>query len=406
MFNTEHFPAGSFVMMEGKLSEHFYIIKSGKVQITNQVKIATENSNAQAVLGPGDFFGVISCMSGHTEIETVVALENVSLICVKRANFGILIQKNPSVAMKIIRFFSNQLRDFNNAITNLTFKDNITPTPSHLFNIGKFYMQKKSYNHAVYVFQKFIKHYPYDHNVSNAKQELDAMNAPHALPEDASSNDQMIRAYIDNSIIFSEHEPGRELYIIKAGKVKITRITNEEILLTVLNPGDIFGEMALLDSKPRSATATAFGTVTLMAINKENFEKMVQEQPQLVTKLIQLLSERIWTSYRQLDNLMIKDEMTRIWDMLLIQVEKRRIKIDNKVSFSFDFGAKELMNMVGIQGTQAEIRAVHILDDKNMRLENGKLFCTDIMELYKTVTFRKKQEDLEKKREKAKNQIF
>ncbi len=134
----------------------------------------------------------------------------------------------------------------------------------------------------------------------------------------------MNRVYKDNTMIFSEYEPGNELFIIQAGKVKITKIVDEEVLLAVLKPGDIFGEMALLDNKPRSASAISFGDVTLLAINKQNFETMVQQQPQLATRLIQLLSERIWTAYRQLENLMIKSEIGRIYDTLLIQVEKQK----------------------------------------------------------------------------------
>ena len=51
--------------------------------------------------------------------------------------------------------------------------------------------------------------------------------------------------------------------------------------------------MALLENKPRSASAITFGDVNLLVINKQNFEGMVQAQPQLATRLIQLLSERI-----------------------------------------------------------------------------------------------------------------
>ncbi len=114
-FKVENYLANSFVIVEGKKNaDFFYIILKGRVKLAKENPVVTEQP--YSVLGPGDFFGVVSCMSGHSRIETAVALENVSLISVERDKFGLLIQKNPTVAMKIIRFFSRKLRDFDQAI--------------------------------------------------------------------------------------------------------------------------------------------------------------------------------------------------------------------------------------------------------------------------------------------------
>ena len=105
-FKVENYIAGSFIMIEGKKNEtSFYIIRSGKVKVAKENPVLSEEPFT--VIGPGDFFGVVSCMSGHSRQESAVALENTSLICVEKDNFGLLIQKNPAVAMKIIRFFSS-----------------------------------------------------------------------------------------------------------------------------------------------------------------------------------------------------------------------------------------------------------------------------------------------------------
>ena len=136
-FKVENYLANSFIIVEGKESENFYIILKGKVKIAKENPVVAEEP--YSLLGPGDFFGVVSCMSVHAWIETAIALENVSLISVNREQFGLLIQKNPTVAMKIIRFFSKKLRDFDQAITNLTFKNVVEEDPSHLFNIGEYY---------------------------------------------------------------------------------------------------------------------------------------------------------------------------------------------------------------------------------------------------------------------------
>jgi len=203
-------------------------------------------------------------------------------------------------------------------------------------------------------------------------------------------------------MIFCESEPGFELYIIQSGQVKITKIVDEEVLLAVLKQGDIFGEMALLENKPRSASAISFGQVTVMAINKSNFESMVQAQPQLATRLIQILSERIWTAYRQLENLTIKDTTGRIYDTLLTQIEKQRLPIKPKQAFNFQFGVKELLNMIGLSQEKGEMQIIQLIDNKLFSLEAGKIVCHDIAELEKIVLFHRKKSAMERKREASK----
>jgi CRP-like cAMP-binding protein len=400
-FKVESYIEKSFITVEGKRdSNNFYIVKNGKAKVMKENPVAGEDPFS--ILGPGDFFGVISCMSGHARIETAVALTNISLISVEREQFGILIQKNPAVAMKIIRFFSKKLRDFDQAITHLTFKTTAEEDPEHLFNIGEYYLKKRIMNHATYAFQRYIQYCPTGPNRDNAIQRLKAIKAPLKAP-DSPQTAGMNRTLSDNTMVFCENEPGNELFIIQGGRVKITKIVEEEVLLAVLKPGDIFGEMALLENRPRSASAITFGDVTLLAINKANFENMVQQQPQLASRLIQLLSERIWTAYRQLENLMIKDPLGRIYDTLLIQIEKQKIRIQPKTPHNFEFGLKELFHMVGITPEKAEALSVQLLEDKHIRLEDGKIICSDMEELDKSVQFYRKKATMEKKREERKN---
>lgn len=400
-FKVENYMANSFIMIEGKKNaSNFYIIRSGKVKISKENPVLSEEP--YTILGPGDFFGVVSCMAGHARLDTAVALENVSLISVEKDMFGLLIQKNPVVAMKIIRFFSRKLRQFDSAITSLSLKTSGEEDPEHLFNIGEYYLKKRTFNHAIYAYQKYIQHCPAGYNRDKSIERLKTLKAPLKFP-DIPYRTGMNRKYPDNTMLFSESEPGNELFIIQDGKVKITKIVDEEILLAVLKPGDIFGEMALLDNKPRSASAISYGDVTVLAINKSNFEGMVQAQPQLATRLIQLLSERTWTAYRQLENLMIRNPLGRIYDTLLIQIEKQKVTIEFKKPHNFEFGSKELINMVGLSPVEGENLIVKLLEDKHIMLQEGKIISTDLSELEKTVLFFKKQTALERQREANKN---
>jgi len=400
-FKVENYMANSFVTVEGKKnSENFFIILRG------QVKISTDNPSltdeASSFLGPGDFFGVISCMSGHARTETAIAVSPLSAISVRREQFGELIQKNPAVAMKIIRFFSRKLREYDLSITQLTLKNSADETPEHLYKIGEYYLSKRIFNHAVYAFQRYLVYCPGGPNSENAINRLKQLKSPLKAPNQ-DENNKLTRTYKDNQMIFCENEYGHELYIIQVGQVKITKIVHEEILLAVLKPGDIFGEMAILENRPRSASAISFGEVTLMAVNKSNFETMVQAQPQLATKLITLLSERIWTAYRQLENLTINDVIGRAYDTLLLQIEKQKILIRPKQSHNFQFGVDELMKMIGIPKEKSNAMLAQLFDGKLITIDEGKIICTDISELEKVSQFYRKKSLMEKKREASKN---
>ncbi|GBF51179.1 cAMP-binding protein [Leptospira ryugenii] len=400
-FQMVTFPANSYIIVEGKKdANNFYIIREGKVRITRETAVVGEDPNQ--VLGPGDFFGVVAAMSQHAQIESATSLTNVSLISVSYDQFGTLIQKSTAVAMNIIRFFSMKLRQFDTTITRLSFRNAVEEDPNELFKIGEYYFQQQNMSHATFAYQSYLKHLPSGQFVPQAKLRLQTMNQPFqgAVIDYTKFN----RTYKDNEMIFCEHEPGKELFILQAGKVKISKIVNQnEVMLAVLQAGDIFGEMAILDNKPRSASAIASGDVELLAINKANFEGMVKAQPQLATRLITLLSERIWTAYKQLANLMLKDSQARIVDTLLTLSEKNRVKIAPKQAYNFEIGTKDLLKMVGLTDPKDELLIADIMkQNKFIRLDMGKIVCSDMAELEKLVQFYHKKASMENKLKKLK----
>jgi CRP-like cAMP-binding protein len=213
------------------------------------------------------------------------------------------------------------------------------------------------------------------------------------------NNEEFTRTYPKNTMIFSESQPGQELYIIQKGSVKITKIANDnENLLAVLKPGDIFGEMSLLENKPRSASAIAYEDVVLLAVNKANFERMVKTQPQIIARLTQLLAERIWFIYKQLANTQLTDPLGRLYDALLIQIEKNRVSIQPNEAFTFDFGAKELINMVGLPTNEGNAILRQLFENKKVKLIDNKIHVTDIEEVEKQAKYYRKMEKIEKAR--------
>ena len=398
--SLQTFRKGSYIIVEGKQkADYFYIIRNGKVRISKEVEIVEEVGGN--VLSPGDFFGVVSTMSSHSHIETAQALTDCALITVHREQYGLLIERNAPVAMKIIQQFSQKMRFLDEALTQITFKTTATDDISHLFKVAEYYARQSQYNQAYYAYHQYIKYAPGGENINTAKERM-AKIKPYAqvVYLDGDENN-FTRSYPKDTMIFSESQPGQELYIIQKGSVKITKIVNDnEQLLALLKPGDIFGEMSLLENKPRSASAIAHEETVLMAVNNANFNRMVASQPQIISKLTQLLSERIWFIYKQLANTQLTDPLGRLYDAMLIQLEKMRAPI-NSQAYTFDFGPQELINLVGLSKDEGNALIRKLFENTKVKVLNNKIHLTSTEEVEKQAKYYRKMERIDKSRKKG-----
>jgi CRP-like cAMP-binding protein len=107
------------------------------------------------------------------------------------------------------------------------------------------------------------------------------------------------RSYRNGAIVFSQADPGDALYGVVTGKIRISTSApgGREMFLNIMEPGDTFGEIALLDGRERTATASATAPSELIVIARDHFLELLKIEPKLVGHVIQLLCERIrWTS--------------------------------------------------------------------------------------------------------------
>ena len=90
--------------------------------------------------------------------------------------------------------------------------------------------------------------------------------------------------------IFTEGTPGSEMYVVLEGRVDI-RVCNKT--LVIAEPGEVFGEMALIDASARSATAIAIDDCTLASVNEKQFLRMVEQNPLFSLNVMQILADRL-----------------------------------------------------------------------------------------------------------------
>jgi CRP/FNR family transcriptional regulator/CRP/FNR family cyclic AMP-dependent transcriptional regulator len=128
------------------------------------------------------------------------------------------------------------------------------------------------------------------------------------------------RTFKQGEIIFHEGDPGRFLYLVKSGQVRIFingLVGSETSVILFGKPGDIFGELAVIDGLTRSASAVALGETVLYTMSRENFRDQMRHHPQLALNFMKVLSQRVRYNTRQMDSLATLDVPQRLARKLL-----------------------------------------------------------------------------------------
>jgi CRP/FNR family cyclic AMP-dependent transcriptional regulator len=103
-----------------------------------------------------------------------------------------------------------------------------------------------------------------------------------------------------DELVFDEDSKGDSMYVIKSGAVKISKkVKNQENTIAVLNPGEFFGEMALLDGLPRSAAVRATADSELFMVSLDGYQKLRKEKPHTALKLMDIIIKVLSNRLRQ-----------------------------------------------------------------------------------------------------------
>jgi CRP/FNR family cyclic AMP-dependent transcriptional regulator len=116
---------------------------------------------------------------------------------------------------------------------------------------------------------------------------------------------QFVRKHPAGTVLFREGDRGQIMYVIRTGKVCIwRRISETDVTLATLGPGEFFGEMALLEGLPRSAGATVVEEAQLIELQQDAFEMLVRKNGEIAVRLMRRLSARLREADKQIQALM------------------------------------------------------------------------------------------------------
>jgi len=173
------------------------------------------------------------------------------------------------------------------------------------------------------------------------------------MSEMLSSLEHLVRKHPAGTVLFREGDAGRTMYVIRSGKVNIVkRISDNEITLAVLGPGEFFGEMALLEGLPRSAGATVVDDALLIELEQNAFETLVRKNGEIAVRLMRRLSSRLREADRQIQALMSRSGAARA--LSLVRNIAEPPNKDGKRLLPSDLTPEALMGRVGLSGPESK----------------------------------------------------
>jgi CRP/FNR family transcriptional regulator, cyclic AMP receptor protein len=156
------------------------------------------------------------------------------------------------------------------------------------------------------------------------------------------------RAFRDGEVIFSHGDPGDALYAVVTGRIRISSGVPDgrEIFLNIMEPGDTFGEIALLDGGSRTASATAIAPSELVSMRREHFQALLEREPRVAFELLRICGQRLrWTS-GLLEDAALLDAPARLAKRLLILGELHGKRAKDGVTLRIS--QEELANFLGV----------------------------------------------------------
>ncbi len=193
---------------------------------------------------------------------------------------------------------------------------------------------------------------------------------------------QIVKNIKAGEVIFHEDDPGSSMFIIQSGKVEVSTINKKQkVVLAILGKGSIFGEMSLVDNRPRSATVTALTEVTCLEINRLLFDKKLEETPLWMQSFYAILVERLREANKKQNTLTPEDVAKQIVFLLSILLANETPDNHDRVSIPWQDSAETIAFLLNTPIEQV-VKVMNKLSltplaRGEINYEKGRLFTTD-----------------------------
>jgi len=200
-----------------------------------------------------------------------------------------------------------------------------------------------------------------------------------------------LRASMENvrlskgAVLFSEGDEGDHLYVIVEGKLKLGTSSGDgrENLLSVLGPGEMFGELSLFDPGPRTSTATAVTDVRLLSLGHDKVVPWITRHPQVALELLERLAQRLRRNYEVVGDLVFSDVPGRVAKALIDLGERFGKETNEGLYVNHDLTQEELAQLVGASRETVNKALADFAGRNWIRLDGRAVLVLDLERLSK-----------------------
>ena len=196
------------------------------------------------------------------------------------------------------------------------------------------------------------------------------------------------RKYPKDTVVLMADEEGDTLFVIIRGQVKVTSFSEsgKEVIFSILGQGDFFGDMSLLDGKPRSASVVTSEDSEICLLRRQDFNHIIEKNPGIALKLLKELTTRLRKADERIQSLALLDVSGRVAGILLqLAEESGRKTPDGGIHIRTRPTHQELANMVGTTREtvtrilkQMEARSYIILSGKSVTIPQPEMFKREL----------------------------
>jgi CRP/FNR family transcriptional regulator, cyclic AMP receptor protein len=183
-----------------------------------------------------------------------------------------------------------------------------------------------------------------------------------------------------NEPIYFANDPSTSIFFLKTGRVKIVKYSSDgkENILTLINPGEVFGEMAFLDEKERTDFAITVEPALVCAINKDDLSEFINKTPSLNIKMTKLIGLKLKSFSERIEDLVFKDADQRVISFLLRMIDKNGKNIGEQIFVKPFLKHQDIAELAACSRQTVNYILTNLRDRNIINFDRKKLVINDL----------------------------